>query len=77
MMGAMATEAEDEAAVSASVVVVNEEQDVCMVDSWVELGESPVSPVLVESPSQSGGKIGADEDMEWSMIDEDECRLGA
>ncbi|KAF8596539.1 hypothetical protein BDV93DRAFT_563168 [Ceratobasidium sp. AG-I] len=92
MMGAMTeTEAEDEAAVAASVVVVVEEDaDVCMVDSWVELNEvlpiSPSSPVMVEAvpivssqslgtgASRGGGAV--DEEMEWSMIDEAECEAG-
>jgi len=80
MMSAMneASEAEDEAAVAASVVVVGEDEpeDVCMADSWVELNPapvSPVSPILVESSQIPR----TEEDMEWSMIDEDECRAGA
>ncbi|KAG9088404.1 hypothetical protein FRC06_002052 [Ceratobasidium sp. 370] len=80
MMSAMneASEAEEEAAVAASVIVVGEDEseDVCMADSWVELNAtplSPVSPILVESSHNPR----AEEDMEWSMIDEDECRAGA
>ncbi|KAG8765484.1 hypothetical protein FRC12_007472 [Ceratobasidium sp. 428] len=48
-------EAEDEATVAASVIVVgedgNEPEDVCMTDSLVELNNEPASssPVLVES----------------------------
>ncbi|KAG8774194.1 hypothetical protein FRC12_002110 [Ceratobasidium sp. 428] len=75
-------EAEDEAAVAASVIVVgedeNEPEDVCMTDSWVELNNEPAapsSPILVES-SQNIPRAGVDE-MEWSMIDEDECRAAA
>lgn len=91
MMGAMTeAEAADEAAVAASVVVVGEEDaDVCMVDSWVELNEasaplSPSSPVMVEavpvvssqSTGVSRGGAADDEEMEWSMIDETECDAG-
>ncbi|KAG8771983.1 hypothetical protein FRC12_003306 [Ceratobasidium sp. 428] len=74
-------EAEEEAAVAASVIVVgedeNEPEDVCRTDPWVELNNKPAvpSPVLVKS-SQNIPRAGVDE-MEWSMIDEDECRAAA
>ncbi|KAG9096922.1 hypothetical protein FS749_007447 [Ceratobasidium sp. UAMH 11750] len=80
MMSAMneTTELEDEAAVAASVIVVGEDEpeDVCMADSWVELNPAPISPVspIIVEPSHSPKP---EEDMEWSMIDEDECRSGA
>ncbi|KAG8780555.1 hypothetical protein FRC12_022841 [Ceratobasidium sp. 428] len=59
-------EAEDEATVAASVIVVgedeNESEDVCMTDSLVELNKKPASssPVVVES-SLNIARAGADE----------------
>lgn len=83
-------EEDDEAAVAASVVVVvDEDECMADADSWVELnGSAPVppirtstdapirdspSPVLVEAPLPSHLTAQSD-DMDWSMIDEDECR---
>ncbi|KAG8771605.1 hypothetical protein FRC12_003517 [Ceratobasidium sp. 428] len=65
---------------TASVIVVsedkNEAEDVCMADAWVELNNkaaAPSSPIFVESSQNYARAAGVDE-MEWSMIDEDECR---
>ncbi|QRW04549.1 hypothetical protein RhiLY_03548 [Ceratobasidium sp. AG-Ba] len=100
MMTAMnENEEADEAAVAASVVVVDEDECMADADAWVELNESPISPItdssssllplsvghalpVRESPSPIwveaplASHIPQSDDMEWSMIDENECRAG-